>query len=81
MLPFGRLTMWLLLLWLQIGKIGALTYGFLVHLKQAIDVEKVALGQGPAGVTGTDNAENFNPYIDPASIGPSVGRKMLLRAA
>lgn len=37
----------------------------------------MALGQGPAGVTGTDNTENFDPNLDPATVGPRVGRKML----
>jgi hypothetical protein len=49
----------------------------LTSLKAHEDLEKVALGQGATGVTGTDNAENFDPNLDPATIGPRTGRKML----
>jgi hypothetical protein len=59
-----------------VGHIGASTLHLLTSLKAHEDVEKVALGQGPAGNTGTDNAENFDPNLNPATVGPRVGRKM-----
>jgi hypothetical protein len=62
---------------LQLGHIGASTLHLLTSIKAHEDVQKVALGQGPAGLTGTDNAENFDPNLDPSTIGPRVGRKML----
>lgn len=64
------------LLGLQVGKVGAATYGFLGMLTAVEDTERVALGQGTAGNSGTDNAENFYPVANPDVYGPRVGRKL-----
>lgn len=39
----------LLLVLLQVGKVGALTFGLLTTVYAVEDVQKQALGQGPAG--------------------------------
>uniref|UniRef100_A0A383V4G6 Uncharacterized protein n=1 Tax=Tetradesmus obliquus TaxID=3088 RepID=A0A383V4G6_TETOB len=62
---------------MTVGHIGASTLHLLTSLKAHEDAEKVALGMGPAGNTGTDNAENFDPNLDLTKVGPRTGRKML----
>lgn len=75
--PSACCTMCCCCCWPQVGHIGASTLHLLTSLKAHEDAEKVALGMGPAGNTGTDNAENFDPNLDLTKVGPRTGRKML----